>query len=138
MIKIKNGDVVQLVYNVVVKDVQGNTIHVTDCEKNIDFCIIGQTLRDSLRSADSHENREKLTKTEIVERLLSTHGGVFTVEFDKQDGTKRKLRGYLAKAEPLLGRSYCVDLDVPESTKLRLVDHRTIHSLVFDGVYYYV
>lgn len=134
----KKNDVVQLVHNVHVLGANYQELHVKDAERNLEFYIKGDKLIETLKAADHYSQKVKLTKTEIVETLLSTHGGIFTVCFDKQGGEKRTLRGYLAKTEPLLGRSYCVDIDVKEENKLRLVDHRTIHYLIFNNSYYYV
>lgn len=132
----KRGDVVQLVYNVHVISAGTNTIEVKDTEKNMTFHINGATLLKTLTSADEWESEERVNKTEMVEKFLSTHGGVFTVVFEKQDGETRKLRGYMTSSEPTMGRSYCVDLDIDSSHKLRLVDHRTIKELIFKGVKY--
>lgn len=140
MNKFKVGDAVQLVHNCVVTEVGVDSVKVHDNEKGLDFYINGGKLLDTLGRADSSPGitQVKLTKTEIVEKLLSTHGRIFTVKFEKQSGETRTLRGYLAKAEPLLGRSYCVDVDVKEEHRLRLVDHRTISDLTFEGTHYYV
>ena len=134
----KPGDVVQLVYNVHVVSTRGDSIEVKDSEKNMTFQITGNSLLKTLTSADEWTSHKKVTKTEMVEKFLSTHGGVFTVTFEKQDGELRKLRGYMTSSEPTMGRSYCVDLDVDSSNRLRLVDHRTIKELIFEGVKYTV
>jgi len=55
-------------------------------------------------------------------------------------GEKRVLRGHLTDAEPFMGRTSAVDLDA-DTTKgaaTRLIDHRSIDWLVFDGVKYVV
>ncbi len=132
------GDAVQLVYNCVVTEINGDSIRVHDNEKNMDFYINGAKLISTLGRANEFTSTQKVSKTEIVEKLLTSHGKILSVEFEKQSGERRVLRGYLAKAEPLLGRSYCVDIDVVEDNKLRLVDHRTIHWLICDNVKYYV
>ena len=134
----KKNDAVQITYNTIVDEAGKDYLKVKDVEKNLEFYIRGESLLSTVLSADFFSSKKKLTKTEIAEKLLGSHGKIFTVEFEKQDGTKRKLRGYLAKTEPVLGRSYCVDLDVTDKNKLRLVDHRTIHSLIIEGIFYYV
>lgn len=134
----KQNDAVQITYNTIINEVGRDYLKVRDVEKNLEFYIRGESLLETVLSADFFSSKEKLTKTEIAEKLLGSHGKIFKVEFEKQDGTKRTLRGYLAKTEPILGRSYCVDLDVTDKNKLRLVDHRTIHSLIIEGTFYYV
>lgn len=134
----KRNDAIQITYNAIVQEVGTDFLKVKDVEKELEFYIRGNSLLNTTLSADFSSSSKKLNKTEIVEVLLNSHGKIFKVEFEKQDGSTRVLRGYLAKSEPLLGRSYCVDLDVTDKNKLRLVDHRTIHSLILEGVKYYV
>jgi len=134
----KKGDAVQLIYNCVITDITPGSIKVHDNEKDMDFFITGDKLISTLGKANEFSTTQRVSKTEIVEKLLTSHGKILSVEFEKQNGANRILRGYLAKAEPLLGRSYCVDIDVTDSNKLRLVDHRTIVWLICDGVKYYV
>lgn len=134
----KKNDAVQITYNAIVNEVDSDCLKVRDVEKGLEFYIRGESLLKTTLSADFFLSKEKVTKTEIAETLLNSHGKIFKVEFEKQDGEIRILRGYLAKTEPVLGRSYCVDLDVTDQNKLRLVDHRTIKSLIIQGIKYYV
>ncbi len=55
-------------------------------------------------------------------------------------GEERTLVGHLVNAEPMLGRSQVIDLQLPPDTghRLRLVDHRTINWLIFEGIKYNV
>lgn len=56
---------------------------------------------------------------------------------DLLSGEERTLVGYLVNSEPKMGRSTVVDLTVPtDKHRLRLVDHRTIKSLVLKNVLY--
>lgn len=102
------------------------------------FSVHGATLIENSFSADLYEEEERVTKTKAAELLISSHNRPLTVTFIKQDRKKRVLRGRLLAAEPLLGRSYVEDLDEPTGKRVRLVDHRTIESLVVDGVKYTV
>jgi hypothetical protein len=52
-------------------------------------------------------------------------------------GDRRTLVGYLASTEPKMGRSTVVDLEIAsDKHRLRLVDHRTINSLIIRNVRY--
>lgn len=134
----KIGDTVQLIYNCEVIGIGPAYLKVVDKERNITFDINGDSLIESLNNADTFVRSEELTKTEIAQKLVETHGQIFTVKFTKQDGGARMLKGYLTKIEPLLGRCYCIDLYAEGPTKLRLVDNRTISELIFNGVRYFV
>ncbi len=56
------------------------------------------------------------------------------------EGSERTLIGYLWNAEPEMGRSRVIDLEIDGSLeqKKRLVDHRTIHWLILNRVKYVV
>lgn len=100
--------------------------------------IIGTELIVTSFSADQYQEEIKLSKTKVAEILVTCYNRPFTVTFEKQDGTERKLRGRLIQPEPLLGRSMVEDLDEDKKNRVRLVDHRTIKSLIVDGVKYVV
>jgi hypothetical protein len=54
-------------------------------------------------------------------------------------GEERTLIGYLVSAEPKMGRSTVVDLNIPKgSHNLRQIDHRTLQSIVLKGIKYIV
>ena len=62
-------------------------------------------------------------------------------KYSKQllEGEHRSLVGYLVASEPTLGRSKVVDLDIPTGEPAeRLVDHRTLRSIIIRGVKYHV
>lgn len=102
------------------------------------FEIIGTGLIEQGESADYYGSEKTVTMTEAAEMLVSAHNRPFTVVFDRANGTERTLRGRLRHAEPLLGRSSVDDLDVESGSPIRLVDHRTIKSLILGGVKYNV
>lgn len=109
--------------------------HADGPMKGEGFGIHGQQLIDLCLSADRYHTEEKVNKTKAAEILVSSYNTPFTVVFDKDDGTERKLRGRLIHPEPLLGRSMVHDFDADGP---RLVDHRTIKSLTVNGVKYTV
>lgn len=134
----KKGDIVQVIHNCEVEEVAGTTIKVYDKERKIHLSLEGADLARYVKNGSEYSLTKKVSKTEIADLLIHSHGVVFTVEYIKQDNELRKLRGYLTGVDGQLGRSYCVDLDVIEEHKTRLVDHRTIQSLIIGGIKYIV
>jgi len=113
-------------------------VSVTDLVDGMQFEIHGVDLVDDLDSANEFEKTKKLSRTDLAKKLTESYNIVFSVCFDKADGTERVLRGRLMKPEPLLGRSHCEDLEVTKGCKLRLVDHRTLKWMIVEGVKYTV
>ena len=117
-------------------------IHVDDLNRGIeDITISGEKLVRSLDSADEFETTEKVSKTELAAIFGEVKDNVFTVNFEKQDGSPRTLRGYMVTRETGMGRSQVVDLDIKRGegdydNRLRQVDHRTLQSLIVGGVKY--
>jgi len=124
-------------------------------------------------SASQVNATHKVSRTELIDILMSSGGTIFTVEFLKQtkpeevsqqlsaaisslpamtplqlkkfckekllQGEARSLIGYLIAAEPTLGRSRVCDIEVPHGQFAeRLVDHRTLKSIIVKGVKYTV
>ena len=135
MQKYNKDDIIQVVHNLKVVSHQGNTVEVTDVERGMNFEIIGKALIDTALSADHSEKTEKLGKTALAEVLVKSNGRVLTVNFNKDDGTERVLRGVFQSNEPLMGRSYVLDLDKNDKHP-RLVNHRSINWIVLDGIKY--
>jgi hypothetical protein len=139
---IKEGDLLALTYYVKVKACRadGTDLLVHDIDNDIgNITVSGDKLIASASSADFVGSTEKITKTAAAELLTTSYGRPFTVTFEKADGSERTLRGRLVKPEPLLGRSMVEDLDIGGAKgRLRQVDHRTIKSLVLEGVKYLV
>ena len=77
---------------------------------------------EKLRSADHEELQNGRKRRKLARDLL--------------EGEERTLVGYLVKSEAGLGRSRVVDLKAPGDNRERLVDHRTIISIIIDGVRY--
>jgi len=138
--KVKAGDLMVFPYTGTVNRVGygGQTLGIDGMDGTGGFSVTGAQLIENAYSADQFHEEVKVTKTKAAEILISAYNRPFTVCFDKQDGTERKLRGRLVEPEPLLGRSHVEDLDIKTGHKLRLVDHRTIKWLILEGVKYVV
>lgn len=130
------NDLIAITYYGRITEVHSDGLTVEDCKTKKYFRIKGKEIVDDCMSASQFTKTEKVTKTAMAEKLVESWGKIFTVEFEKVDGTKRLLRGYLVSSENLLGRSSVIDLDVPSGHPLRLVDHRTISFLILDNVKY--
>lgn len=122
-------------------------------------------------SASQVVETKKVTRTELVDILMSAGNMIFTVEFHCQldpadvaaclsenlsdvgemplpqrkkfckeqllQGRHRTLVGYLLSTEPTLGRSKVRDMAIPKGQfGERLVDHRTLKSIIIQGVKY--
>jgi hypothetical protein len=141
--KVKQGDIMALVTYVKVDATlnNGTFLKVSNVDQEASaktFEIHGKDIIEGSFSADQFEEEVKVTKTKLAEILVSSHNRPFTVDYDKDDGTPRTLRGRLIHPEPLLGRSKVEDFDIKDSNRVRLVDHRTIRSLIVNGVKYTV
>lgn len=132
----KNEIVALTTYGKIVVE-SDNFLTVQDLDTGVTFNIQGEDLIERLTSADGFGSEKSLPKTDIASLLINAWNQPFTVEYMKKDNTKRVLRGRLIKPEPLLGRSLVEDLD-KEGERARLVDHRTITSLILNGVKYTV
>jgi hypothetical protein len=141
---VKDGDLMAITYYVKVETVRRNgeqlsVLDVVGDTGGID--VNGKSLIANALSADQFAETIKVTKTQCAQLLIESTNRPFTVTFEKQDGTERKLRGRLISHEALLGRSMVEDLDIDRNDKkgrTRLVDHRTLKSLIVDGVKYEV
>jgi len=113
-----------------------NLINAVNIYTGDSFSISGENLVNKTVSSDLFHKVEKVTRTRMVELLLGAGDKPFTVVFDKKEGEERKLRGKLIMPEPLMGRSMAEDFDIKEGNKLRQIDHRTLKSLILNGVFY--
>lgn len=138
---VRVGDVMMFVYFAKVKDITngGDTLTVTNLDAGVpEIKVQGKALVENGASADQFKETQIVSKTKAAELLVSSYNRPLTVVFEKADGSERTLRGRLVQPEPLLGRSMCEDLDIADTDRLRLVDHRTLKSLIVDGVKYTV
>lgn len=99
------------------------------------YNIQGNSLIEHYVSADYFDKTEKLPLTQIADKLINAGYLPFTCEFIKADGTARTLRGRFLSSETLLGRSYVHDFEAADG-RPRLIDHRTLKSLIIGGVKY--
>lgn len=128
------GNIISLTKYAKVNGNMGDVLSVTDLHSGTNFQIIGKELQESCMSADKSGEVQKVSKTELAEKLVESYGRPFTVVFEKADGEVRTLRGRLLSSESILGRSIVEDLDQPDGKRIRLVDHRTLSSLVIDNI----
>jgi hypothetical protein len=140
MTQVKAQDILALTYWVkVVRVEKSDKLLVEDLNNNNKFYVQGKELIDTVGSADNYQTTKKVGKMEGAEMLTQLYGKPVTVNYDKADGSNRTLRGKLLSSESLLGRSYFEDLDLPAGEhRTRLVDHRTLHYFIVDGVKYVV
>jgi hypothetical protein len=108
----------------------------TNVDTGVKFNVNGNKMIDESLNADQFDEVEKVTKTQLAEKLIQSINAPITVVFTKQSGQKRTMRGRLVSSEDVLGRSYVEDLDVKDDNRLRQVDHRTLESLIVRGVKY--
>lgn len=140
--KVNKGDLMAFVYYAHIAQTykHGTLLECTGRDKGLSrFTVDGAELIVSSMSADQFHEEKPATMTQLAELLVASVNRPLKVWFVKADGEPRVLRGRLVSAEPLLGRSYCEDLDIAHDDKkgrLRLVDHRTLQALVVDGVKY--
>lgn len=134
--KLSGGDIIANVEYLTVKSKFAQRITVKNIDTGLQFDINGRDLIEAALHSSQFDKVEKVTKTELAQKLTEAYNRPFTVVFDKSDGQERVLRGRLLSSEPLMGRSHVEDLDVQDQNKLRLVDHRTLKSLIVDNVKY--
>ena len=138
--EVKSGDLMAFVYwgRIVANNKRGR-VTVEDVDRNEEFDVVGKSLIEVSASADRYIKQEKIGKEKLAELFVTLFNRPFSVNFDKQNGDNRTLRGRLVSSENLLGRSMVEDLDIDLGKhRLRQVDHRTIHWLIVDGMKYVV
>jgi len=130
----------------------------TEYNKNMDTIQVPQAQLLDCFSASLFDKEEKVTRTEMVKKLINAKETAFTVTFrklkkeeeiterlrniknkkDLQDkklakelieGDLHTLTGHLLKSENHLGRSLVIDLNQPYGQSFRQVDHRTLQEL---------
>ena len=110
-----------------------------DLQNNEVYELSGFDILSRLNSADTFTNILEISKTDMANRLLEAGDSVFTVEFIKQGGEHRTLRGRLITSDQFMGRVMVEDLDLTASFgNIRQVDLRTLKSLIIGNVKYVV
>ena len=166
----KKGNVISTTEYLEITGVERKGYKVVDLDSGVPF-LIDKDLAEAYDKADTHDTSLKLSMTELADVLVNAGSKVFTVTYNKKPeplevaeailqmtakdsksktkvgqlmkGGLRTLRGRLQKAEPTLGRSNVIDLDVKKEkgtydNRRRLVDHRTIVSIIIGDVLYTV
>lgn len=141
--EITSGDVMSFTYWGVVDKVErsfaGTKLSLTDLDSGAKFAVDGDALIEDSSSADQFTSQQKVSKSQAVEILASARNLPFTVTFTKKDGSLRKLRGRLIGIDQKnLGYIDVEDLDKPVGSRFRLVDCRTIKSIIVGGTKYTV
>lgn len=140
----KSGDTIAVLTYAKVVDVKKTRngephVVVEDLNNGGQLNFAGQDFLDTVFSANDFEEEEDVSKTELAQILQRVGDKPFTVNFDKQDGENRTLVGRLLNANNVFGRSDVIDLTKdPDEHRMRQVDHRTLHWLIFDGTKYSV
>lgn len=136
--QIKKGEVLSSTMYLTVSDKTANGIKVKDSVGQ-EFEVRGPKLIEStMNSGTQYTTEKKVTRTELATALTNAGDSVFTVVFDKQDGTERTLVGKLLDTENHMGRSNALDLQITSGNGLRQVDHRTLKSLILRDIKYTV
>lgn len=108
--------------------------------KNELINISKDIIENSAKFSTEFNSTEKVNKHELAEKLVFSNGTVFTVEFEKQDKSVRKLIGYLSSTDTLLGYSTVVDLELltkdDKSNNKRTVYHNKLLSLIINNIKY--
>jgi hypothetical protein len=110
-----------------------------DLQNNEIYELTGFDILSRINSADTFVNIKEISKTEMANKLLEAGDGIFTVEFIKQGGENRTLRGRLITSDQFMGRVMVEDLDLSSSlSNIRQVDLRTLKSLIIGNVKYVI
>jgi len=135
---LKKGDLFGSLNYFVVHEVRKNMVIFRDLRDGREWGLPlshADEIMEYSCSADIVDREEKASLSRIIDKLLTSGYKPFTVEFVKQNGEERVLRGAFIEHEQKLGRSIVQDLDKGDDGICQ-VDHRTIKSLIIDGVKY--
>jgi hypothetical protein len=91
-----------------------------------------------MKSANQFSKTEKVSRSVLAEILTNLGDQVFTINFDKQDGSNRTMVGYKLSTENLMGRVNVHDLEVTTGHPIRQVDLRTTQYLIVNDTKYQV
>lgn len=160
--QLKKGEYFSLLQNFKVEKTDNDNVYTEDRIR-----ISNDIVEEKCHSASQYEKTVELSKTEMAKQFANAHGAVFTVVFRKlpknadlvqmvksfnngsfssterikedvenfMKGDRRTLIGYMINPEHDLGRALVHDL---ENNGPRLVDYRTIESLIFKNIKYVV
>lgn len=122
-------------------------------------------LNTEMNSGTVYDKEEKMSRTQVIEKLLEAGECVLTVHFNKKVDDKHvkeilsktnsntdlkklskeivigkecEMTCYLTSSDNQLGRSSVIDLNAPHGMNFRQIDHRTINWMVLRNVKYVV
>lgn len=120
-------------------------------------------LETEMHSGLAFEKEEKVSRSELVEKMIGAGETAFTIQFNKKVdaqhinrvlaaagaepdlkqiskdiiiGQEVSMTCYFSKTENQLGRSLVMDLNGPNGKNFRQIDHRTVNSLILKNVKY--
>ena len=145
-----------------------NTVNVHEKkDSNSELQMARDILETEMNSSLVFDSEQKVSRTEMLNKLLAVGEKVFTVTFNKKvddehirdilstikksgktdlkklskeivTGKECQMSCHMASSEHQLGRSQVLDLNAPHGRNFRQVDHRTINSLIVQNVKYVV
>jgi hypothetical protein len=129
------GDIIsrQSYYMITSTDLIGGKTSITNIKDDGRISIDTDILTREGFSASQVTETIKCSKTNVAEAMITSGGKVFTVNYVSKSKGDRTLVGHFISTEPMFGRSRVYDL---EAKDFRLVDHRTIKSLVCGSTEY--
>ena len=133
---VKPGHMVSMTFYCQVNSIGFNSLETTDLINNRPLRIKGLDLIQSLQSADYFDEVIHASKTSIKDELDKAGSDVFTICFNKKDGSERVMRGKLLDAATDEGFSAAWDLDKPAEDRWRLINRREINWLILRGKKY--
>ena len=136
---VRRGDLMYIGRWMKVENVRPDRLEVQDVDGGMSFQVVGE-VQKSLTSADRYSTTEEISKTKAVHMLKHANNKPFTVCFVKASGQERRLRGrFIGIDKSDLGYIDVEDLDKPHGeNRFRMVDCRTIKSIIMDDVFYTV
>lgn len=125
-----------------ITDIEEHDYVVQSFTYNNELIIISKNIiNKSANFSNEYKNTIKCNKHELANKLVFSNASVFTVEFEKQDKTIRKLIGYLNNTDSLLGYSTVIDLELLLSTNdinkvNRIIYHNKLISIIINNTKY--
>ena len=134
-------------------------------DSQTDITMARDILETEMNSGLAFEKEEKVSRTDLVEKLIGAGESAFTIHFNKKvdaehiknvlssagaepdlaqiskdviTGQEVQMTCHFTKTENQLGRSLVMDLNAPHGKNFRQIDHRTVNSLILKNVKYTV
>lgn len=134
---IQVGEKISMTDYFTVKSIHEGGIVATN-SAGVDITINGTEMIESKFNSNSqYTETVKAGKNALAEILQTAGDKIFTVCFEKKDGSERVLTGHFISSEPNLGRTKVIDLEIPIGQhNFRQIDNRTIKWIVTDQTKY--